>query len=173
MSDHTEIPLACNMNAIPAAERLAVGIDRLTPRVEDGWPVTALECTLGGVPASYPNLAALIVEQIDAGDHLRVSSCRGPGFISIGVTLRGALARGRRTDLEVGHRAEDLPVERFVELQCGVSEMRLHPLALGLADLSDPSVLEQRQRGKEHHQGGGEDGERGRSWDLHEAKSST
>ena len=72
------------------------------------------------------------------------------------------------TTLFMDLKAGDLAIEGFVKLQCGVAEVRLHPLTLGDAHLADPAVLKQRQRRQQDQQRGGQDGQRGRPNDLHE-----
>jgi hypothetical protein len=51
--------------------------------------------------------------------------------------------------------------------------MRLHALTLSFAHLTDPPVLEQRQRREQDEQCSGEDSQRGGPPDLHEPECNT
>ena len=74
-------------------------------------------------------------------------------------SVRGSVTRGGGADLKIGHGAGDLAIQRLMKLERGIAQMRLHPLALRVADLSDPSVLEQGKCRQEDDQCAGEDGQ--------------
>ena len=96
-----------------------------------------------------------------------------PCLVAVGVLVRGAVARGDRPDLEVGEGAADLDVEGVSELRRGVAEVLLHPLALRVADLPDPAVLEHRKRRQEHQQDAGQERQTRGAGEPHSAECST
>ena len=96
-----------------------------------------------------------------------------PCLVPIGVLLRRPVAGGDRADLEAEHGASDLDVKGVPELQRRVAEVALHPLALGVAHLADPSILQHGEGRQQDQQGSGEQGEARRTGQLHESECST
>jgi hypothetical protein len=90
-----------------------------------------------------------------------------------GVLLRGAVAGGNRADLQSENGAAHLEIEGVAKLRGGVAQVVLHALALGFADLTDPAVLQHRQRWEQHQKRGSEQAETRRPGELHEAECST
>ena len=121
--------------------------ERLRPR--HGLEGVALPDRSGGTQA-----APRRIDEEDVGNESRVLRGIHPRVVTVGVLLRGAVAGGDGADLQGDERASHLEVERLAELERGVAQVALHALALGLADLTDPPVLQDGEGRQQDQQGG-------------------
>ena len=144
-----------------------------TPPLHRLGPRHGLERVRRRIEPPDPELGVGRIHQKDVGNELRVLGRVHPGLVPIGVLLRGAVAGGNRADLQAENGAAHLEIEGVAELRGGVAQVVLHPLALGLADLTDPAVLQHRQRRQQHQERRSEQGETRRAGELHEAECST
>ena len=97
------------------------------------------------IPLACTQAALRRIDHEHVGDDLRPLRGGHPGFVPIRIRLREAVARGVGADLQCAERAANLGVERVAELNRGIAQVALHPLALGDADLANPAVLQHRE----------------------------
>jgi len=115
------------------------------------------------VPPSQAQAALIRVDQVGVSNDLGVCRRIHPCVVGLGVAVRRSLARGERTDLEREEGAGNLEVELIVELRGGDSQVALHAIPLGRADLTDPAILKDRQRRQQYEQHPGEERQARRS----------
>ena len=91
-----------------------------------------------------------MLDEIDRFHQLRVFGALAPDVVAPRerrpVLLRKSGALRLEREIEVQHFTIEVARERLRSLQ----QRRLHPLALGGADLAEPPVLQHRERADEH-----------------------
>ena len=93
------------------------------------------------------------LHQVHAVHQPRHGRRRLPARVGVGEGAGRGVGRCAERHLERGPRARDLAVERLGEVRHARLQRGAHPVALGLADVAEPAVLQRAEHGEKDQEG--------------------